>query len=77
MKPEIRMKMRLISSVIAGAALFVVQAQANLLQNASFEQPASGSKIWTGFSSTTQPDVPAWFTPGDQQAVDSGVENPG
>ena len=71
------MKMKLISSVIAGAALFVVQAQANLLQNASFEQPASGSKIYSGFSSTTQPDVPSWFTPGDQQAVDTGVENPG
>lgn len=71
------MKMKTIATVIAGAALLALQAQAqNLLQNGSFEQPAAG-KIWTGYSSATQPDVPVWFTPGAQQAQDTGLENPG
>jgi len=67
------MKMKSIGMVIAGAALVVVQANAdpNLLVNGSFETLSTpGVKVSTGFAA----GIPGWTGP---VAGDTGVDVPG
>ena len=53
----------------------LVQAASIPLENASFEDPGTG-KIWTGFDSASQGDVPGWSDVGGSYN-DTGVENGG
>jgi len=72
------MKMKSIGMVIAGAALVVVQAQAqNLLVNGSFETLSTPGVKWAGGFAT---GVPGWSgTTSSDQGVDvgAGVKAPG
>ena len=63
------MRIKLIGSVIAGAALVVVQVQAQLV-NGSFETlTVPGVSVKNGFNGT----VPGWTGP---TAANSGVDTP-
>lgn len=66
----------MVAAIMGGLmAVSSVQAQ-NLLLNPSFEEGLS-SKVWTGYSSPSQTDVPSWFTPGATAPGDSGAEQGG
>jgi len=73
------MRMKLIGSLIAGAALVVVQAQAqpNLLVNGSFETMGSGggggNPLDLNYTSSGFNSIPGWFS-GPTLASDSGSQ---
>jgi PEP-CTERM motif len=68
------MRIKLISSVIAGAALVVVQAQAapNLLVNSSFETMGTGNGSDPNYTQSGFDSIPGWFSGG--VASDSGSQ---